>query len=453
MKKIIGLLAGSLLFANLYNYTPNVKIKKENIPLSLKFSMNSTIQSISISKNHIAIGSYSTEKIFNLNGNLENSFHYNDLKTIKIANNKLFILTRYNLLTFDLSQNYKILSNIKSTDYQYLDTTKELLGVVKGYYYAYIYNLQSGKKISNFSINYKWLKFSPNGKKIISDNRIYDINGNLLVDLGINFHSIDWIDNNKLAYIHNNKLFIIDSLSTQKEGPFLNKVNEDEKSRIDKVIRLNNQYMLVLYHNTATIFDTKNKKFLPKIFMLNNTPNEEINNVDLNNNILILTFEYSHSNSAYIYDITPILKYININHSQKIDNKRLDTNPTNNKSKTIIKTKIIEKKIYIKENKKPNLVVYASQTTGYAPLEVKFKILASDEDGKIIAYYINFAGKELLKKGSPDGKTFKYVFTQPGEYKILVAVKDDKGAITKQILTIKVKEESFEEYKKHLLGD
>jgi len=191
MKKIMVLLAGSLLFANLYNYTPNVKIKKENISLSLKFSMHSTIKSVSVNKNHIAIGSYSTEKIFNLNGNLEKSFHYNNLKSIKLVNNKLFILTYSNLLTFDLSQNYKILSNIKSTDYQYWDATKELLGVVKGYYYAYIYNLKTGEKISHFPINYKWLEFSPNGKKIISGDRIYDINGNLLVDLGINFYSID----------------------------------------------------------------------------------------------------------------------------------------------------------------------------------------------------------------------------------------------------------------------
>ena len=102
-----------------------------------------------------------------------------------------------------------------------------------------------------------------------------------------------------------------------------------------------------------------------------------------------------------------ILKYINLNNSEKKENKKINfSSITNkqNKPKTIIKTKIIEKKIYVKENKKPNLVVYASKTKGFTPLEVKFKILASDEDEKIIAYYINFAGKELLKKGSQMGK-------------------------------------------------
>ena len=459
MKKIVSsLIAGSFLFANLYNQIPKVKLSHKTIPLSFKTSMKNQIESVAISNNKVAIGSYYTEKIFDLNANLEKTFNYKHLKSLELNNNKLFILTDYYFYTYDLN-NYKLLSNI-SRRYQDLDINKNLLGVVSNYYYATIYNIRNGKQISEFKIDGNWLMLSPNNQKLISGNKIYDINGNLLVDLNINFNMIDWIDNTNLLYVNNDQLYIINSKTSIKEGPFTKNVPKD----IDKIKVINKNFALIFDNNKIRIFDIKNKKILTNEFTLQTAPNRDLNKMALKNNNLIV----GYGDDAFIYNIASIMQSIGIINTNipQISQKQIKTPQINLpkikqevkseiKPKVVVKEKIVEKKIYVTktQNKAPNLVVYASKTSGYVPLKVDFKILASDEDGKVVFYYMNFAGKEIMKKGSPDGKTLSYTFTTPGEYNVLVAIKDNNGAITKKQITIKVREETFEDYKKSIIGD
>jgi len=162
--------------------------------------------------------------------------------------------------------------------------------------------------------------------------------------------------------------------------------------------------------------------------------------------------------NAYLYDISPILNYLKINKnmiSAQFKLKKVKADEiVKPKEEIAVSNKIVNKNNIVikKANKKPFLKFYASTTNGFVPLKVNFKILCNDSDGKIVAYYMNFAGKERIGKGDPDGKSFSYTFREPGEYNIMFAVKDNKNAITSSEIKIKVREESFEDYKKSLIG-
>jgi len=158
--------------------------------------------------------------------------------------------------------------------------------------------------------------------------------------------------------------------------------------------------------------------------------------------------------NAYLYDISPILNYLKINKNMISAQLKVKADEiVKPKEEIAVSNKIANNNVVVKkENKKPFLKFYTSTANGFVPLKVNFKILCNDSDGKIVSYYMNFAGKEKIGKGDPNGKSFSYTFKRPGEYNIMFAVKDNQNAITTSEVKIKVREESFEDYKKSLMG-
>jgi PKD repeat protein len=214
-------------------------------------------------------------------------------------------------------------------------------------------------------------------------------------------------------------------------------------SRIDAVDILDKDNILIFTKNKIKIFNLKKLSFLDKIFIaIGESLNDEIVNFYLSKDKTLLAVAYKNRN-VKLFDTSKAFNLNNIKSSKKVVIKSSDVNTKNNDK---------DKKI---TNKKPRLFIYASQTKGTAPLKVYFKFLSDDEDGKVISYYVNFLGKEFLGRGDLN-KSFVYTFRKAGEYKIMVAVKDDKGAITEKQITINVKEkpeETFEDYKREILGN
>ena len=123
------------------------------------------------------------------------------------------------------------------------------------------------------------------------------------------------------------------------------------------------------------------------------------------------------------------------------------------KEKVVYKDRIVEKEVIKevpvevkKENQPPKLILEASTTSGVIPLKVDFTIIASDDNG-IDSYYINLAGKEKMEKGTPP-TTLSKTFTTAGSYKVVVAIKDTHGEVTKKQITINPREMTFSDYKK-----
>ena len=458
MKKLIFLLLGVFLFAEgLYNNTPKMKFLKTKLNLLLKVSMKRDVKSISLSKDLIAVMDNSKIKLFNAKtGDLIKSFYIDNGISVKIYQNKLFILSNREFFIYSL-KDFKLLSHKKiNTYYRDLDINKEMLGIVSGYYTADIYDLKKGQDLSSFEVAGSWLRFSPNNKYLISSNKVYTLKGDLYTNLGINFDDINWIDDENLIYINDKSIYMINIKNSNKTGPFYNA----EKENIDDIYVLNSKYALVFNKNKIRVFDIKNQKLLKKEFLLR--INDNIDGVRILANKMLVYHRYG--TNVYLYDISTILEYLKINIKH---NPAESIISTKDKAKEIKVKKIIKttKKITVsnntnkdnnavvkQENEKPFLKFYASTTNGFAPLKVDFKILCNDSDGKIVAYYMNFAGKEKIGKGNPNGKSFSYTFRKPGEYNIMFAVKDNQNAITTSEVKIKVREESFEDYKKSLMG-
>jgi len=459
MKKLVLFFLGVFLFAEgLYNNTPKMKFLKTQLNLLLKVSMKNDIKSISLSKYLIAVMDDSKVKLFDVeNGDLIKSFNIDNGVSVKIYQNKLFILSNNNFFIYNL-KDFKLISNKpnNSSYYRYLDINKGILGIVRGgWYVADIYNLKKGQELSSFQVPGSWLEFSPNNKYLISSDKVYTLRGDLYTNLGINFNSIDWINDENLIYINDKSIYMINIKNSNKTGPFYNA----KKENIDYIYVLNFRYALVFNKNKIRVFDIKNKKLLKKEFILKTK--ESIKEVRVLKNKILISNRYG--TNAYLYDISSILNYLKINIKHNFVKNIIPTKKTKEiKAKKIIK---ITKKITVsnktnkdnnivvkKVNKKPFLKFYASNTNGVAPLKVDFKILCNDSDGKIIAYYMNFAGKEEIGKGDPNGKSFSYTFRIPGEYNIMFAVKDNQNAISTSEIKIRVREESFEDYKKSLIG-
>ena len=449
MKNLLILLIGIFLFAGgLYESTPNIEFSKSNLNLLLKVSMKNNIRSAALNKNIVALIDYSKVKVFNLNGDLLKSFKVNNGEDIGIYKDKLFVIDNKNFYIYSL-KDFKLLAHKTSQSYSDLSINKNLLGIVKNYSYIVdIYDLEKGKKLNSFRIDGDWLKFSPNNKYLISSDKIYTLSGDLYSNLDISFYDMSWLDDKTIIYTYDNKIYLMNIKSSNKIGPFYN----GKRDSIDFLKALNDRYVLVFNDNIVRIFDVKNKKLLDKEFILKNR--DDVSNVKILENKMLVYNRYR--DNAYLYDISPILDYLKINKQVSKKAEIKETTKTDVKKQEIATPKHINKiednKIS-KENKKPFLKFYASTTEGYAPLKVDFKVLCNDEDGKIVSYYVNIAGKEKIGKGNPNEKSFSYTFTKPGEYNIMFAIKDDKGAITTSEIKIKVREESFEDYKKSLMGN
>jgi len=447
MKKIVSslIITSGLLFADgLYSKKEVIPEINLNNQMILKTSMENYLISTDIYGNNFLVNDKKKIKIFNINSReLIKTIPAEKIYKVQASgdNSKIIALSEKEIFIIN-SKNYKILSSIKG-DFLYFIESKNILVTFNNHTDINdVYNLNNGKKLVSIpKDNIENGAISPNLKKIALTNGykifIYNLNGNLLNTISLNQNSIKeikWANNNSIFVLYNKKVMKYDVITSQKiaETPKL----QGYYSKLFSTINENN--VLIANQNEAFIYNFNAKKIVKKY---NLSEKYNIKSLKLKNNYLSVGYE----KNAYLYKI-------DIN--KKVQPTDIKLSKNSNQEKTI--TKIVEKKVYIHDkvtgNIKPTLEVYASQTEGLIPLTVNFKILANDEDGKIASYYINFAGKEIIHKGNPS-KSFNYTFNKVGKYKIMVAVKDNKGAITSKKITIQAKEESFNDYKKTMLGN
>lgn len=483
MKRLASLfLIGSLAFAgNIYIKENNKIAQKVDVPLLFKTTALNNIQNVAISNDDKKVIMATRIKVKIFDTKTEEL-----IKTLRFENpvikaqfstdnKKIFILTNKEFYIYD-SNKYKMIGKIDRVTRYSFDNffiKNNFLTILEDYNptIVRIFNLKTGNKIVSFKINgiIKEGDFSPNLKKIaLTSNQksfIYNLDGELLhklPELG-KYYKIKWLNNKDVVVESTNRAYIFDI----KTSEILNTIKT--KNNIAGIEILDNKHIATfIYNYKMKIFDINKNNFLNKEYILKGeSSNDYIESVDLSDDKILLAIAYNSKNMK-LYKTSEIFKNFmteNDNLNNKISQveepkKEEKVNPqiVEPKPKVIIKKEIVEKvvvkKIKEHENKKPTLYIYASQTEGNAPLTVNFKFVANDEDGKIASYYVNFAGKEIIHKGNPT-KSFNYTFKNAGKYKIMVAVKDNKGAITTKQVTINVKpkhEENFEDYKRSLMG-
>jgi len=93
--------------------------------------------------------------------------------------------------------------------------------------------------------------------------------------------------------------------------------------------------------------------------------------------------------------------------------------------------------------------IFSSITEGTNPLDVDFYIDA--KDNKILSYYFNFDGREIIKK-TLDKNIMNYRFEKSGIHKAIIAIKTKDG-ITKKEFIIKTRFPTWEEYQEQVSKD
>ncbi len=81
----------------------------------------------------------------------------------------------------------------------------------------------------------------------------------------------------------------------------------------------------------------------------------------------------------------------------------------------------------INGNLSPTVVLNASKTSGYAPMDVTFTATASDPDGTIVSYSWDLNG-DGQPEPSATSDTETYTYDSAGTYTVTVTVTDDQGA-------------------------
>ena len=450
MKKIVSsIIIGSVVLAQGL-YTPKDTAINLNKQIILKVSTKNNIQNININQNDFLINDNNKIKIFNISKKeliktipgekLSKAIISTDgSKIIALGNKQLFILDK---------KTSNILTTIKGNFSNFVEKNNILI-LINNHYKTNqdIYNLTTGKKITSIKLA-TYIQdgaIAPNMKKFALNSNnvifIYDMKGNLLNTISeSSIKKIKWADKSHIIVDINHQVLKKFDVITSN---MIASINPKGYYPIDtfNIIDINN--VLIFNNNKLYLYNFNSNKPLKK-YILSNNSNDNITSSIIKNNYLAIAY-YTNS---YLYKVNFFSKQPQI--KQEISTKKITIPQT----KIIVKEKIVEKKVYIKpkQNIKPTVEIYASQTSGVAPLKVNFKIIANDEDGKIVSYYINLAGQEAMSKGNPT-KPFSYTFNKPGNYQIMVAVKDNKNAIATKKVIIKVREESFEDYKKNLLGN
>ena len=98
---------------------------------------------------------------------------------------------------------------------------------------------------------------------------------------------------------------------------------------------------------------------------------------------------------------------------------------------------------------KLDIKIKASVTEGIAPLQVSF-LLDSSAPEQVAATFSRVNDEEKIYEGIPIEITT--TFDEPGKHAAIFAFRSHNGTIVKDSVTIDVREESFEDYKKRVIG-
>lgn len=445
MKKLIFFLFTFLFADDLYHQAKITQINLNN-NIKIKFSALNYINSADLDNKEVIVGTNKTLKVYSLQDSDILKVMNINLKKVSFSSDKSKILLIHKNGHFFIldANNYKKLVELEG-NFKDFDEKKGILALLSNNKFE-IYDLKNGKKLAMGKGFYgaNFIKISPDLKRVVvsSGDYFYIFNNKGILLNKINqyyFRDLKWLNNKEIITDNGNsyndlKVFIYDVITSK----VINTIYPYKfgLERIDKIIVLNPKKVLLLNDNKMVEINLNTNKVEKKFDL---SENNNISVAKLYNNKLLIA--YGKNGYVYSYPFVRIEYQISNVKKQK---------PLQNLPKVVVKekviTKVVEKKVYVK-NKKPTLEIYASKEEGFAPLTVTFSVVANDEDGKIIAYYMNINGKEYL---SEKPKKVTYTFTKPGVYVIMAAVKDNSGNITIKKIKIKVKEETFEDFKKHL---
>lgn len=95
-------------------------------------------------------------------------------------------------------------------------------------------------------------------------------------------------------------------------------------------------------------------------------------------------------------------------------------------------------RIEISTNNPPAALLSASPTSGAAPLRVQFDVTATDSDGIVSLYELDFDGDGAYDYSSIEGANVTHAYAQPGTYTAVLRVTDNGGATDLQSVGITV---------------
>ena len=439
MKKlgIVFLLFTSLLFSE---YVKNIKTSKINLELILSGALTENVEDIEFYNDKILAYSYNMLVVKNIKNQFINTLSYKNIHRAKLYKNRIFIHPNYQDYIDIYPINGKdrlnrLLMNFQPSDFIFINDNMYALYRDS----VYVYSLKTGEKIKKLKIGFSADTIFPTYTKGVFLIKQY----NNVIDI---FKKDTLI--NKLVF--NNSLInanIVDSLLFTAEKNTKTTFNLYSLQTLKKIASFS------VDKNVKSAFITKNGRYIvysvekeKKIYIFDLKKAQTVSyfevkypygNIKLSDDNRYLGVYYSNG----VFDIYKTDKIKGFA-SLKLNKK---TSPVLHKpaEKTIPHTPV---KNSAKTAKKPALSVHASISEGFVPLKVIFNIITDNKD-KIIGYYVNFGDSEMLKDGRPP-LSIKHTYTKPGVYKVLIAVKNANGEISQKRLKIKVKEETFEDFKK-----
>jgi len=374
--------------------------------LLAKISAQGTIQTSDIKNDKVMFGVYKKVKIFDLEklDVIKSLVFNNKVLKVRFYKDKLLILTTKKLQILD--KNFNILNEYKGYSFKDFDIKNDIL-TLADYNNINIIDIRTSEKLASINTSPKIVRLSKDSQKLLTTTYynmyVYNIKGEQLYSIKIsNVKDAYWLNNNKIICNIKNGIYEINPIKSLKKLILNMKINAifplDEES-------------LLLATSKIFYFNILNSKLVNLIDV-----NKEIYSIKLDKDKIIA----QTSDNIYVF---------------KLSSSKETSQSQEKKQKSIQEVK--------KPVKKPMLKIYVSQPNGIAPLKGKIKVYAFGDNIK--AYYLNINGKEYIYK---DGnKSFNYYFKKPGEYKVFAAIKDDNGNIISKTVTIKVREETFEDFK------
>lgn len=376
---------------------------------------------------------------------------YDFIKKVSFSSDaqEVYVLTedKFLILSGDTLKELRYIKHSLSSyfrDYQIFDKNKKV--ILSSNYKIQVYDLTNGQLLH--TINESWttlLTVSPNQKyfavKMNQKIKIYNIKtATLIVTIPYNVSFMKFLDNKNLIMSVDNKLYSYN---------FKN-ASEVAKYQVFKNKSIKNFYFL---EDNKALVKQKGDSLL---YLIDVYKKEKLKRVDLKSSFVVLLKPNKErsllvaglgNGDFYVYDAKQFLtlgEKIKQTASVKIA-KKVDKPVV--VEKTVIIKKVIEVQPKVIE-KKPELILEASKTSGIIPLKVDFTVLVK-YDKKVVGYYINIAGEEFMKKGIPPVH-FTKTFDEAGVYNILIALKTSDGDIIRKSLTIKTREETFDDFKSQM---
>jgi len=452
----------------------------ENVKSNVPFVKLNTILKGSHKQSILNIGFYKNEKMFTVSEDgvlkiwdiaeqelLKSIFVGSGLKKVLLSKDgkKIYILEKTYFRIYN-ANSYKLENSIKLENNLDMQITSNNEVLIVSYRNLIKYNLKNGELLFSVESDGSWYKnitISKNQKYVaISSSRkkvkVYRVDSGEFISQLPTFSSIEkinFLDNKNISILNSTRsssmIYVYNFKTSEKQM----ESKDYKRDYIKSMVILDKSYLLVNRNNNILkLIDRATFKELKQAKI--DSSSVTFYGIQLSDDKSLLALGFKNGNIK-LYDSR---NFLNVTTAplKKVSKAQLQLQ-VKEPVKVIYKDRVIEKekivyrdKIVVKEvekkveNQAPTLILEASTKAGVIPLKVDFTILASDDKG-ISSYYINLAGKESMKRGTPP-TTISKTFQTAGKYKVFVAVKDAEGKMATKSIIITPREETFSDYKK-----